>query len=115
MKKLLAILIFTTVTLLATNCSSNKLLSSYATVDDAVLIFVDSSKYPIQVTVDHDHYRVDCVRKSDLKRSDKLKTSAENMIYVHPGYHDVTVHDGRIMVYKEYIYFAAGSTKVIRL
>ena len=115
MKRVLSILVFATVILLAGNCSSTRGFSAYTSNDDAVLIFVDSHRYPIEVTVDHQHYRVDCVKKSDLKRTDKLKTSADNMIYVRPGYHDITVRDRRMIIYQEYLYFPADATKVIRL
>lgn len=115
MKKYFTILLLAVVAVLAASCSSGRGFSAYTPNDDAALIFVDSRSYPIDVIVDHQHYHVFSVKKSDIKRTDKLKVSADNMIYVRPGSHDVTVRSRGRLLYQDYLYIAPDATKIIKL
>ena len=115
MKKFLPVLLVAVVALMATSCMT-LLAAALATVEeDAVFVFVDSSRHSIDVRVDDKHYDVETVRDRDLDRRRNLKHAADNMIYVSPGYHDVHVRYHGATVFKESVHVRPDETKIIYL
>ncbi|MBO4842716.1 MAG: hypothetical protein J5478_05020 [Bacteroidales bacterium] len=114
-KTLLTCFLIAVVALMATSCSTYKSASKYTPEEDAVLIFVDSHEYDIDVTVDRDRYHVKTVKEKDLNHKRNLKRAAENMIYVSPGRHDVLVRSRGKVLYEQRISVRVDETKLIKL
>ncbi|MBQ1673253.1 MAG: hypothetical protein II064_04115, partial [Bacteroidales bacterium] len=83
--------------------------------DQAGVIFFDNSSYGIDVTIDNKHYKVNTVKNSDFKKKRNIKKTAENIIVVRPGAHDVMVRDRGRVILTQKIFVSAGDTKVINL
>ena len=109
MKKLLIIL-FAAVLVVGCGVGSNTVVSGKS--DQAGVIFFDNSSYGIDVTVD---YKVNTVKSSDFKKKRNIRRTAENMIEVKPGSHDVTVKRKGKTILTQKIFVSAGDTKVINL
>jgi len=110
------ILLFFFAALLLTGCGvgSHSVVSGKS--DEAGLIFFADKSYPIEVTVDKKTtYRVDTVKDVDFKKKRNIKKTAENMISVKPGSHDITVRHRNRTVLTQKIFVSAGDTKVINL
>ena len=113
--RLLTFFLIAAVALMATSCFTYKSVPKYTPEEDAVLVFVDSHEYDIDVTVDRDRYHVKTVKEKDLNRKRNLKQAAENMIYVTPGRHDVLVRSRGKVLYEERISVRVDETKLIKL
>ena len=114
-KRLLTCFLIAAVALMATSCFTYKSASKYTPEEDAVLVFVDSHEYDIDVTVDRDRYHVKTVKEKDLNHKRNLKKAAENMIYVSPGRHDVLVRSRGKVLYEQRISVRVDETKLIKL
>ena len=112
MKKLLIIL-FAAVLVVGCGVGSNTVVSGKS--DQAGVIFFDNSSYGIDVTIDNKHYKVNTVKNSDFKKKRNIKKTAENIIVVRPGAHDVMVRDRGRVILTQKIFVSAGDTKVINL
>lgn len=112
MKKLLIIL-FAAVLVVGCGVGSNTVVSGKS--DQAGVIFFDNSSYGIDVTIDNKHYKVNTVKNSDFKKKRNIRRTAENMIEVKPGSHDVTVKRKGNTILTQKIFVSAGDTKVINL
>lgn len=83
--------------------------------DEAGVIFFADRTQPIEVTIDHETYHVNAIKDSDFKKKRNIKKTAENIIVVRPGTHDVKVRvKGRVILTQK-IFVSAGDTKVINL
>jgi uncharacterized protein YcfL len=112
MKKLLIIL-FAAVLVVGCGVGSNTVVSGKS--DQAGVIFFDNSSYGIDVTIDNKHYKVNTVKNSDFKKKRNIRRTAENMIEVKPGSHDVTVKRKGKTILTQKIFVSAGDTKAINL
>ena len=105
--------------LLTVDCSSIRRRSSSSSINttqqapDAAIICVASSSYNIDVTIDGNQYHVKTVKSQDLERN--LKHAADNMIYVSPGNHKVTIRSRGKIVYDKRIRFRSDETMKINL
>lgn len=112
MKNLLIIL-FAAVLVVGCGVGSNTVVSGKS--DQAGVIFFDNSSYGIDVTIDNKHYKVNTVKNSDFKKKRNIRRTAENMIEIKPGSHDVTVKRKGKTILTQKIFVSAGDTKVINL
>lgn len=112
MKKLI---LFLSAALLLAGCGvgSHSVVSGKA--DEAGVIFFADRTQTIDVTIDKENYRVSTVRDSEFKKKRNIKKTAENIINVKPGSHDVTVRIKGRTVLTQKIFVSAGDTKVINL
>ena len=112
MKKLL---LFLSAALLLASCGvgSHTVVSGRA--DEAGIVFFADKSLAIDVTIDKDTYRVNTVKDSDFKKKRNIKKTAENIIVVRPGAHDVMVRDRGRVILTQKIFVSAGDTKVINL
>lgn len=102
--------------LLVTSCGVGSHSVSSGKADEAGLVFFADKSYTIEVTVDGKvTYKVDTVKDSDFKKKRNIKKTAENMITLKPGSHDVTVRRKGRKVLSQKIFVSAGDTKVINL
>lgn len=101
--------------LLLTGCGvgSHTVVSGRA--DEAGVVFFADKAQPIEVTIDRNVYRVNTVKDSDFKSKRNIKRTAENMIVVTPGQHDVKVRLRGTTILTQKIFVSAGDTKVINL
>ena len=60
-------------------------------------------------------HHIKTVKEKDLDRKRNLKHAADNMIYVTPGSHQVTIKRNGRIVYDERIRLSADETKLIYL
>ncbi|MBQ9397371.1 MAG: hypothetical protein IJU08_02620 [Bacteroidales bacterium] len=112
MKKLL---LFLSAALLLASCGvgSHTVVSGRA--DEAGIVFFSDRTQTIDVTIDRDTYRVNTVKDSDFKSKRNIKRTAENMIVIKPGQHDVKVRLRGETILTQKIFVSAGDTKVINL
>ena len=112
MKKLL---LFLSAALLLTGCGvgSHTVVSGRA--DEAGIVFFADKSLAIDVTIDKDTYRVNTVKDSDFKSKRNIKRTAENLIVIKPGQHDVKVRLRGETILTQKIFVSAGDTKVINL
>ena len=112
MKKLI---LFLSAALLLTGCGvgSHSVVSGKA--DEAGVIFFADKTQTIDVTIDKTNYRVSTVKDSEFKKKRNIKKTAENIITVKPGTHDVTVRVKGQTILTQKIFVSAGDTKVINL
>ena len=120
MKKAFRFLLLVAVVLLTAGCFSSRKGSSSTTptvtqAPDAALLFVANSSYKIDVTVDRNQYHVKTVKSQDLDRKRNLKQAADNMIYVSPGSHQVTIRERGKIVYDQRVHVRSDETKMIKL
>ena len=102
--------------LLVTSCGVGSHSVTSGKADEAGLVFFDDSSYPIEVTIDGKvTYKVDTVKDSDFKKKRNIKKTADNMIVVSPGVHQVTVRRRGEVIHEQRIFVSAGDTKVITL
>ena len=116
MMQMKKILLFLFAALLVTSCGvgSHSVVSGKA--DEAGLVFFADKSYEVEVTVDgRVTYKVDTVKDTGFKKKRNIKITAENMITVKPGTHDVTVRRNGHKVLNQKIFVSAGDTKVINL
>jgi len=112
MKKLI---LFLSAALLLTGCGVGTHSVVSGRPDEAGVIFFADKAQTIDVTIDKETYRVSTVRDSDFKRKRNIKKTAENMITVKPGQHDVSVRLKGRTILTQKIFVSAGDTKVINL
>lgn len=113
MKRFLLVLFASALMLTGCGVGSHTVVSGRH--DEAGVIVFASRSYPVEVTIDRTTYRVYTIKDTQYKRRRNIKKTAENMIIVRPGVHDVTVrHHGR-RVLSQRIFVSAGDTKVITL
>ena len=115
MKKLLPILLVAVVALMATSCITLLAAALSTFEEDGVIVFVDRTRYTVDVRVDDQRYEVQTVRERELDRRRNLKRAADNMIYVSPGYHQVHVRDHGRTVFNESVRVRPDETKIIYL
>ena len=115
MKKLLPILLVAVVALMATSCMTFLAAALSTVEEDGVIVFVDRTRYTVDVRVDDQRYEVQTVRERELDRRRNLKRAADNMIYVSPGYHQVQVRDHGRTVFNESVRVRPDETKIIYL
>ncbi|MBR6423335.1 MAG: hypothetical protein IKS47_01460 [Bacteroidales bacterium] len=113
MKKLFFLLI--TATLLLAGCGTGSHTVVSGKPDDAGLVFMDDSSYKIDVTVDGKSYKVSTVKDVDFKKMRDIKKTAQNMIVIRPGSHDIKVRVKGKTILTQKIFVSAGDTKVINL
>ena len=112
MKKLL---IFLFAAALVVGCGvGNKTVVS-GRPDMAGVIFFDDSSYSIDVNIDGKSYRVNTVKDNDFKKKRNIRKTAENMIEVKPGSHEISVRRKGRTILTQKIFVSAGDTKVINL
>ena len=109
------ILLFLCAAMLVAGCGvgSHTVVSGRA--DEAAVIFFADKAQPVDVTIDRQNYHVNTVKDSDFKKKRNIKRTAENMIYVKPGTHDVSVRVKGQTILTQKIFVSAGDTKVINL
>lgn len=83
--------------------------------DDAGVVFYADQIYKIDVTIDGKNYKVSTVKDVDYKKMRDIKRTAQNMIVVKPGNHEVKVRVKGKTVLIQKIFVSAGDTKVINL
>ena len=115
MKKAYRLLLLAAVAFLATGCFSIMEAVLETEEQDAAIICVDDTSYNITVTVDRNQHHIKTVKIRDLDRKRNLKRAAENMIYVSPGSHQVTVRRNGRVIYDERIRVSGDETKLIYL
>lgn len=113
MKKLFFLLL--TATLLLAGCGTGSHTVVSGNPDDAGVVFVDDSSYKIDVTIDGKSYKVSTVKDIDYKKMRDIKKTAQNMIVIKPGNHEVKVRVKGKTVLTQKIFVSAGDTKVINL
>ena len=64
---------------------------------------------------DKNQHHIKTVKEKDLDRKRNLKHAADNMIYVTPGSHQVTIRRNGRILYDERIRLSADETKLIYL
>lgn len=101
--------------LMLTGCGvgSHTVVSGRA--DEAGVIFFADRTQPIEVTIDRETFHVNAIKDSDFKKKRNIKKTAENMIIVKPGQHDVKVRLKGQTILTQKIFVSAGDTKVINL
>lgn len=109
------LLLFLCAALLVAGCGvgSHTVVSGRA--DEAAVIFFADRAQAIDVTIDKATYRVNTVKDSDFKSKRNIKKTAENMIVVKPGQHEVKVRLKGQTILTQKIFVSAGDTKVINL
>lgn len=83
--------------------------------DDAGVVFTDDSSYKIDVTIDGKTYKVSTVKDVDYKKMRDIKKTAQNMIVIRPGNHEIKVRVKGKTILTQKIFVSAGDTKVINL
>jgi len=108
-------LILLSAVLLFTGCGvgTHSVVSGKA--DEAAVVFFADKAQDIDVTIDNQTYRVSTVKDSDFKKKRNIKKTADNMITVKPGQHEVKVRMRGTVVLTQKIFVSAGDTKVINL
>ncbi len=101
--------------LLLTGCGVGSHTVVSGKPDEAAVIFFDDQAYAVDVRIDNNTYRVKTVKNSDYKKKRNIKKTADNMIVVRPGVHNVTVRRKGRVVLEQRIFVSAGDTKVINL
>ena len=101
--------------LLLTGCGVGSHTVVSGRPDEAAVVFFSNRSYSVDVKIDHNTYRVNTVKNSDFKKKRNIKKTAENMITLKPGSHDVTVRRKGRKVLSQKIFVSAGDTKVINL
>ncbi len=112
MKRLL-IFLFAAVLLAGCGTGSHTVVSGRA--DDAGVVFFDDRSYAIDVNIDGKNYHVNTVKDVDFKKMRDIKKTAQNMIIVKPGSHEVKVKRNGQNILTQKIFVSAGDTKVINL
>ena len=83
--------------------------------DDAGVVFMDDQSYKIDVTIDGKTYKVSTVKDVDYKKMRNIKKTAQNMIVIKPGNHEIKVRVKGKTILTQKIFVSAGDTKVINL
>ena len=109
------LLLFLCAALLVAGCGVGSQTVVSGKADEAAVIFFADHSQMIDVTVDQDNYRVGTVKDSEFKKKRNIRKTTENMIFVSPGQHDVTIRSGGRTILKQKIFVSAGDTKIIRL
>ena len=115
MKKAFRFLLLAVVVLLAANCSSFRKAAPAKKAPEAAILCVANSAYKIEVTVDRNLYEIKTVKSKDLDRNRNLKHAADNMIYLTPGTHQVTIRSRGKIVYDQRLHVRPDETKIINL
>lgn len=113
MKKIFLTLFAAALMLTGCGVGSHTVVSGKA--DEAGVIFFADRAQTIDVTIDKASYRVSTVQESQFKSKRNIKKTAENMIIVKPGQHDVKVRLKGQTILTQKIFVSAGDTKVINL
>ena len=101
--------------LLLTGCGVGSHTVVSGRPDEAAVVFFSNRSYSVDVKIDHNTYRVNTVKNSDFKKKRNIKKTADNMIVVSPGVHQVTVRRRGEVIHEQRIFVSAGDTKVITL
>lgn len=109
------ILILLSAVLLFAGCGTGSHTVVSGKADEAGVVFFSDQTQAIDVTIDKNTYRVNTVKNSDFKKKRNIKKTADNMIVVKPGQHDVTVRYKGKTILTQKIFVSAGDTKVINL
>ena len=83
--------------------------------DAAYVAFTDNTKGKIVVNVDDKTYNVNTVKHKAYKSSRNIKQTAENVIKLTPGQHNVSVFVDGSEVYNRKVFLSTGETKIIEL
>ena len=83
--------------------------------DVAHIVFTDDTKAEIVVNVDDRTYNVNTVKHKAYKSSRNIKQTAENVIKLTPGQHNVSVFVDGSEVYNRKVFLSTGETKIIEL
>lgn len=113
MKKYFLILFAAALLLTGCGVGSHTVVSGRA--DEAGVVFFADRSQPIEVTIDGHTYYVNSVKDSSFKSKRNIKKTADNMIVVQPGQHDVRVRIKGQVILTQKIFVSAGDTKVINL
>ena len=109
------VLILLSAVLLLAGCGTGSHTVVSGKADEAGVVFFADREQTIDVTIDDQTYRVNTVKDSDFKKKRNIKKTADNMIVVKPGQHEVKVrHKGRTILTQK-IFVSAGDTKIINL
>lgn len=109
------ILILLSAVLLLASCGTGSHTVVSGKADEAAVVFFADRVQAIDVTIDGKTYRVDTVRDVDFKKKRNIKKTADNLITVSPGSHDVKVSQKGKTILTQKIFVSAGDTKVINL
>jgi len=113
MKKIFFILLAATLLLAGCGTGSHTVVSGRA--DDAGVVFMDDQSYKIDVSIDGRSYKVNTVKDVDFKKMRDIKKTAQNMIVIKPGNHEIKVRRNGRVILTQKIFVSAGDTKVINL
>ena len=112
MKRLVLILFFS---VLLTSCGVGVYSVQSGYSDVAYVVFTDDVKEEIVVKVDDKTYNVNTVKHKAYKSGRDIKRTAENVIELTPGQHNVSVLLNGCEVYNHKVFLSTGETKVIEL
>ena len=113
MKKFFLFLFAAMLLLASCGTGSHTVVSGRA--DDAGVVFMDDQSYKIDVNIDGKNYKVSTVKDVDFKKMRDIKKTAQNMIVVKPGNHEIKVRRNGKTILTQKIFVSAGDTKVINL
>lgn len=109
------LLLLCAVCLVLASCGTGSKTVVSGRPDDAGVVFSDDQSYKIDVTIDGKNYKVSTVKDIDYKKMRDIKKTAQNMIVIKPGNHEVKVRRNGKTILTQKIFVSAGDTKVINL
>lgn len=102
--------------LIFTGCGVGTYSLSSGKADKAMLSFVDSSSYNIDVTIDSSSaYKLLTIKDKAYKSNRNIKKTALNAIELSTGKHFIEVVAGGEKLYSKWIFVSAGEHKIIEL
>lgn len=114
MKKILFVL-FAAAALMLAGCGTGSHTVVSGSPDDAGIVFFADKTQNIQVNIDGKVFKVKTVKDVDFKKMRDIKRTAQNMIVIKPGNHDISVKANGRTILTQKIFVSAGDTKVINL
>lgn len=115
MKKILSVLFAAAALVMLASCGTGSHTVVSGKPDDAGIVFFADKTQNIQVTIDGKVFKVKTVKDVDFKKMRDIKRTAQNMIVIKPGNHDISVKANGRTILTQKIFVSAGDTKVINL
>lgn len=112
MKKIIIALVSA---LFITGCGVGSYSVSSGKADEGMLSFVSAHKSPVIVTVDNRTFNISTVKAKAWSKDRNIKKTAQNMIFLTPGQHDVTVVMNGKKVYQKKVFISTQEHKIIEL
>ena len=109
------IVFFLFAALLVAGCGTGSHSVASGKADLAGVVFFADQSYQIDVKIDGKAYKVNTVKDEDFKKKRNIKKTAQNIIDVKPGQHEVVVRRKGSTILTQKIFVSAGDTKVINL